>query len=66
MSPEKTPFFTFSSASVTTSLLLTDFAISKLSNKLTPAALKLPIINETLASRDFKIISPKIGNFKIC
>ena len=66
VSPEKTPFLTFSKASVTTSLLLTDFAISKLSNKLTPAALKFPIINEILASIDFKIISPNNGNFKTC
>ena len=34
VSPEKTPFLTFSRASVTTSLVLTDFAISILSNKI--------------------------------
>ena len=45
-------------------MLLTDLAISKLSNKLTPAALKFPMINDILANIDFKIISPKIGNFK--
>ena len=66
MSPEKTPFFTFSIASVITSLLLTDFAISKLSRRLTPAALKFPNINDILANIDFKIISPNIGNFKTC
>ena len=49
-----------------TSLLLTDFAISKLSSKLTPAALKFPIIKEILANIDFKIISPKTGNRKTC
>ena len=47
-------------------MLLTDFAISKLSNKFTPAALRFPKINEILASNDFKIISPNTGNFKIC
>ena len=40
--------------------------ISKLSNKLTPAALRFPIIYETLASIDFKIISPNNGSFKTC
>ena len=65
VSPEKTPFLTFSKAKVTQSLLLTDLAISILSNKFTPAALRLPMINEILANKDFKIISPKIGNFKI-
>ena len=35
-----------------------------LSSKLTPAALKLPIINEILAIKDFKIMSPNTGIFK--
>ena len=64
MSPEKTPFLTFSKARVTTSLLLTAFAISILSSKFTPAELKLPIINEILAINDFKIMSPNTGIFK--
>ena len=64
MSPEKTPFFTFSKARVTTSLLLTAFAISILSSKFTPAELRLPIIKDILAIKDFKIISPNTGIFK--
>ena len=66
MSPEKTPFLTFSKDSKTTRLLLTDLAISKLSRRFTPAALRFPIIKEILANIDFKIMSPKIGNFKTC
>ena len=53
-------------ASVTTTLLLTDFAMSKLSNKLTPAALKFPSIKEILAINDFKIRSPNTGIRKTC
>ena len=41
-------------------------AISILSKRLTPAALKFPIINDILAIRDFSIISPNTGIFKTC
>ena len=43
--------------------MLTDLAISRLSSKFTPAALKFPITSAILANVDFKIIGPKIGSF---
>ena len=63
--PEKTPFFIFSKASIITTLSVTDFAISILSIRSTPAWLRLPKTKEILANIDLFIKFPKIGSFNI-